>query len=140
MPMDEVQDRGWRWAVEEARRVVGDGPTYLSFDVDGLDPVYRARHRHARAGGLTHDRGAADAARADGAELRGGDVVEVSPPFDVGGLTAFHGARDAVRDPLPAGRGPNITMITVMAGLDPATHGATQSQVPRHFARPSAPS
>ena len=39
MPMDELHDRGWRYAVEEARRVVGDGPVYLSFDIDSLDPV-----------------------------------------------------------------------------------------------------
>ena len=92
MPMDELQDRGWRWAVEEARRVVGDGPTYLSFDIDSLDPVYAPGTGTPEAGGLTM----IDALRMlrglTGLNIVGGDVVEVSPPFDVGGLTAFHGA------------------------------------------------
>ncbi|HEY3847560.1 MAG TPA: arginase family protein, partial [Acetobacteraceae bacterium] len=34
LPMDEFADRGWRFAAEEARRVVGGGPVYLSFDID----------------------------------------------------------------------------------------------------------
>ncbi len=53
MPMDELQDRGWRWAVEEARRVVGDGPTYLSFDIDSLDPVYAPGTGTPETGGIT---------------------------------------------------------------------------------------
>ena len=38
--MDEFSDIGVDAVIAEARRVVGDGPTYISFDVDGLDPVY----------------------------------------------------------------------------------------------------
>lgn len=38
--MDELYDRGYRTIMEEARKIVGDGHTYISFDVDGLDPVY----------------------------------------------------------------------------------------------------
>ena len=92
MPMDEFSDRGWRWAIEEARRVVGDGPTYLSFDVDSLDPVYAPGTGTPEAGGLTMIEAMRLVRGLTGLDFVGGDVVEVAPPFDVGGLTAFHGA------------------------------------------------
>ena len=38
--MEEFAERGWKSIIEEAREIVGDSPTYISFDVDGLDPVY----------------------------------------------------------------------------------------------------
>jgi len=84
--------RGWRWAVEEARRVVGDGPTYLSFDIDSLDPVYAPGTGTPEAGGLTMTEAMRLVRGLTGLNFVGGDVVEVSPPFDVGGLTSFHGA------------------------------------------------
>ncbi len=92
MPMDELQDRGWRWAVEEARRVVGDGPTYLSFDIDSLDPVYAPGTGTPETGGITTIEALRIVRGLTGLNFVGGDLVEVSPPFDVGGITAFHGA------------------------------------------------
>ncbi len=92
MPMDELQDRGWRWAVEEARRVVGDGPTYLSFDIDSLDPVYAPGTGTPETGGITTIEALRMLRGLTGLNFVGGDLVEVSPPFDVGGITAFHGA------------------------------------------------
>jgi hypothetical protein len=38
--IEEFHDKGWRWAAEEARKVINGGSAYLSFDVDSLDPVY----------------------------------------------------------------------------------------------------
>ena len=92
MPMDELHDRGWRWAVEEARRVAGDGPTYLSFDIDSLDPVYAPGTGTPEAGGLSTIEALRIVRGLGGIDFVGGDLVEVSPPFDLGGLTAFHGA------------------------------------------------
>jgi guanidinopropionase len=92
LPMDEFADRGWRFAAEEARRVVGGGPAYLSFDIDSLDPSQAPGTGTPEAGGIT----ALEALRLlralRGIDFVGGDLVEVSPPFDVGGLTAFNGA------------------------------------------------
>lgn len=90
--MDEFHDQGWRFAADEARRVAGTGPTYLSFDIDALDPSQAPGTGTPEAGGIT----ALEALRLL-RELRsidfvGGDLVEVAPPFDVGGLTAFNGA------------------------------------------------
>ena len=92
MPMDELHDRGWRWAVEEARRVVGDGPCYLSFDIDSLDPAWAPGTGTPEAGGLTTIEAQRIVRGLMGLDIVGADLVEVSPPFDVGGLTAFHGA------------------------------------------------
>jgi guanidinopropionase len=92
LSMDEFADHGWRFAAEEARRAVGRGPTYLSFDIDSLDPSQAPGTGTPEAGGLT----ALEAMRLlralRGIDFVGGDLVEVSPPFDVGGLTAFNGA------------------------------------------------
>ncbi len=90
--MEEFTDRGWRWAAEEARRVVGTGPTYLSFDIDSLDPVFAPGTGTPEAGGLTMIEAARLLRALAGLDFVGADVVEVSPPFDVGGLTAMHAA------------------------------------------------
>ncbi|MBL8698291.1 MAG: agmatinase [Alphaproteobacteria bacterium] len=90
--MDEFHDKGWRFALEEARRVAGDGPTYLSFDVDGLDPIYAPGTGTPEAGGITMIEAMRLIRGLQGLDVVGGDVVEVAPPFDPSGLTAFHGA------------------------------------------------
>lgn len=90
--MDEFADKGWRFAAEEARRVAGSGPTYLTFDIDSLDPSQAPGTGTPEAGGIT----ALEAMRLlrglRGLDFVGADLVEVSPPFDVGSLTAFNGA------------------------------------------------
>jgi len=92
MSMDEFSDRGWRHAADEARGIVSDGPAYLSFDIDSLDPSQAPGTGTPEAGGIT----ALEALRLlrtlRGIDFVGGDLVEVSPPFDVGTLTAFNGA------------------------------------------------
>jgi guanidinopropionase len=92
LPMEEFADEGWRFAVAEARRVVGDGPTYLSYDIDSLDPVYAPGTGTPEAGGLTTLEAIRLLRGLAGLRLVGADLVEVAPPFDLGGLTAFHGA------------------------------------------------
>ncbi|MDQ2803178.1 MAG: agmatinase [Pseudomonadota bacterium] len=90
--MDEFDDKGWRFAAEEARRIVGDEPVYLSFDIDSLDPAEAPGTGTPEAGGIR----ALEALRLlrtlRGIDFVGGDLVEVSPPFDVGTITAFNGA------------------------------------------------
>ena len=90
--MEEFAALGVRGVIEEARRVVGDGPTYISFDVDGLDPVYAPGTGTPEIGGIS----TLDAQRLlhglRGLNLVGGDVVEVAPPYDQTGNTALVGA------------------------------------------------
>ena len=80
--IEEFNDIGVEAVVDEARKVVGDQPTYISFDVDGLDPVYAPGTGTPEVGGIS----TIDAQRLlrgfRGLTLRGGDVVEVAPPFD----------------------------------------------------------
>ena len=92
MPMEEFHDRGWRFAVDEARRVIGDGPAYLTYDIDSLDPIYAPGTGTPEAGGITTLEAIRFLRGLTGLDFVAGDLVEVSPPFDVGGLTAFHGA------------------------------------------------
>ncbi len=72
--------------------MVGTGPTYLSFDIDSLDPVYAPGTGTPEAGGITMIEAMRIVRDLTGLRFIGGDLVEVSPPFDVGGITAFHGA------------------------------------------------
>ena len=90
--MEEFAKLGPAKVVEITRRVVGDGPTYISFDVDGLDPVFAPGTGTPEIGGMT-TREAQEVVRGlQGLNLIGGDVVEVSPPFDPSGNTALVGA------------------------------------------------
>jgi guanidinopropionase len=92
MEMQEVDKVGIEAVIAEARRVVGDGPTYISFDVDGLDPVFAPGTGTPEAGGLTTREALTLLRGLRGLNLIGGDVVEVSPPFDQSGNTALVGA------------------------------------------------
>jgi guanidinopropionase len=90
--MEEFTRMGVDEVIAEARRVVGDGPTYVSFDVDGLDPVYAPGTGTPEIGGITTIEAQALLRGLSGLNLVGGDVVEVSPPFDQTGNTALVGA------------------------------------------------
>jgi len=87
--MEEFTKIGVDAVIAEARRVVGDGPTYISFDVDGLDPVYAPGTGTPEIGGLTTIEAQALLRGLRGLDLWGGDVVEVAPPFDPTGNTAL---------------------------------------------------
>ncbi|MGF1610459.1 MAG: agmatinase [Kiloniellales bacterium] len=90
--MEEFYEMGPKAVIEEARRVVGDGPTYISFDVDGLDPVYAPGTGTPEVGGITTIEAQIMLRGLQGLNLVGGDVVEVAPPFDPSGNTALVGA------------------------------------------------
>jgi guanidinopropionase len=90
--MEEFTEMGIEAVIAEARRVVGEGPTYISFDVDGLDPVYAPGTGTPEVGGITTIEAQALLRGLRGLELVGGDVVEVAPPLDPSGNTALVGA------------------------------------------------
>ncbi len=90
--MHEVHAMGLDAVIAEARRVAGDGPTYLSFDIDALDPAYAPGTGTPEIGGFTSLEGQLLVRGLSGLDLIGADLVEVSPPFDQGGLTALTGA------------------------------------------------
>ena len=87
--IEEYTEMGIEAVIAEARRVVGDGRTYISFDVDALDPVYAPGTGTPEIGGITTYDAQQMIRGLRGLNLVGGDVVEVSPPFDMSGNTAL---------------------------------------------------
>jgi guanidinopropionase len=88
----EFDELGVAAAVAEIRRVVGDGPVYLTIDVDGLDPSICPGTGYPEPGGLTMRETQGLLRGLRGLDLVGGDVSEVSPPFDPSGMTALTAA------------------------------------------------
>ncbi|MHC0052687.1 agmatinase [Actibacterium sp. D379-3] len=91
----EVHEKGPQAAVAKIREVLGDHPTYLTFDIDALDPAYAPGTGTPVWGGLTSAQAAIMLRDLAGINIVGGDVVEVSPPFDTTGATAIAGAHVA---------------------------------------------
>lgn len=90
---EEISSLGMPAIIEKARRIVGDGPTYLSFDIDSLDPAFAPGTGTPEVGGLT-TREALEILRGlKGLNLVGGDVVEVAPQYDATTNTAHAGAQ-----------------------------------------------
>ena len=90
---EEVLGDGLARTIDKMLEVVGDGPTYLTFDVDGLDPVFAPGTGTPEIGGL-QTREAAEIIRATkDLHIVGGDVVEVAPEYDATTNTAQAGAQ-----------------------------------------------
>lgn len=91
----EVHETGVSAIVAKAKAIVGDNPTYLTFDIDALDPAFAPGTGTPVWGGLASWQAAAILRDLAGINLVGGDVVEVSPPYDTTGATAIAGAHVA---------------------------------------------
>jgi guanidinopropionase len=91
MRIEEAKELGPRKVMEIARKVVGDGETYVSFDIDMLDPVYAPGTGTPEIGGFTTFEAQQLLRGLRGLNIIGADVVEVSPPFDASGMTAYAG-------------------------------------------------
>lgn len=90
--VEEFHEKGPAAIAAEARALVGDRPVYLTYDIDSLDPVYAPGTGTPEIGGLTTFQAQSLLRGLRGLNYVGADVVEVSPPFDVGGITAMAGA------------------------------------------------
>ena len=91
MEIEECVDLGPDAVAAEARRVAGDGATYVSFDIDCLDPAFAPGTGTPEIGGFTSREAQMMVRGLRGLNIIGADVVEVSPPFDPGGGTAVAG-------------------------------------------------
>lgn len=91
----EVHEKGPVATVERIKSVLGNNPTYLTFDIDALDPAFAPGTGTPVWGGLTSAQCASMLRDLAGINIMGGDVVEVSPPFDTTGATAIAGAHVA---------------------------------------------
>ena len=91
--IEDVDRMGIDTVVAKAREVVGNGPTYVSFDVDGLDPAFTPGTGTPEPGGLTPREAQAILHGLKGIDIIGGDVVEVAPQYDPTSNTAMVGAQ-----------------------------------------------
>ncbi len=91
-PAQELWGRSLATLGGEIRRDIGDLPVYITYDIDSLDPAYAPGTGTPEIGGLTTPQ-AMELIRAfKGLNVVGGDLVEVSPPYDPSGNTALTGA------------------------------------------------
>lgn len=90
--MEEFVRRGVADVMAEARAIAGEGDTYVSFDIDCIDPSMAPGTGTPETGGFTTREAQAMVRLLDGVRIVGADVVEVAPPFDLGGITALAGA------------------------------------------------
>ena len=86
---EELWHRSATPLIEQARTALGDGPVYLSFDIDSLDPGFAPGTGTPEIGGLTPIQALEIIRGCRGLNLVGADLVEVSPPYDPQGNTAL---------------------------------------------------
>lgn len=89
--MDEFADRSIKDVMDQARAIVGNDPTYVSFDIDCIDPAFAPGTGTPEIGGFTTREAQLLVRQLMGLNLIGADLVEVSPPFDSSGNTAWVG-------------------------------------------------
>ena len=89
---EEVHESTPAAVAERVRQTAGDGPLYLSFDIDALDPAFAPGTGTPEAGGLATWQARAILRRLQGLRFLGMDVVEVAPAYDVAEITALAAA------------------------------------------------
>lgn len=93
VPAHEVWWQSLTPLMARIRDAIGpDTPTYLSFDIDGIDPAYAGGTGTPEVGGLSVPQALEIVRGCRGLNLVGADLVEVSPPYDPSGNTALLGA------------------------------------------------
>jgi guanidinopropionase len=90
---EDVLSMGVDAVVAKARAVVGNGPVYVSFDIDSLDPAFAPGTGTPEVGGLTPREALGILRGLKGIDIIGGDVVEVAPQYDANTTTAQIGAQ-----------------------------------------------
>jgi guanidinopropionase len=90
--MDEFEQLGRARVIEEIGRVIGDGPTYVSFDIDGLDAAHAMGTGVPEVGGYSVRDAQVMLQSLRGRHLIGADLCEVAPMYDPTGQTALNAA------------------------------------------------
>ena len=89
--IEELFARGVEDVMAEAREIAGTGPTYISYDIDFVDPTFAPGTGTPEVGGPNSFQALQVVRELKGVNIVGADMVEVSPPFDASGGTAFLG-------------------------------------------------
>jgi agmatinase len=92
---DDYQDATVASVVERIRRRLGDGPVYVSIDIDVLDPAHAPGTGTPEAGGLTSRELLHTLRGLVGLDVVGADIVEVAPAYDHAELTGIAAAHVA---------------------------------------------
>jgi arginase family enzyme len=87
--MDEYEAMGRAAAIERIDQVLGEGPVYISLDIDGLDPAFMPGTGVPEIGGLTPRDTQVILRSLQGRELVGADISEIAPCFDPTGITCI---------------------------------------------------
>lgn len=87
---DDYEEMGRAAAIERIKQVLGDGPVYITYDVDGLDPTEAPGTAAREPGGLSMRDSQVILRELTGRRVIGGDVCEVAPALDPSGLTALN--------------------------------------------------
>jgi guanidinopropionase len=90
--MDEFDEIGRVGVISEIKKTIGEAPTYVTFDIDGLDPVHCPGTGAPEPGGLSMRDAQVILRGLRSLDVIGGDVCEVSPPLDPSGSTAINAA------------------------------------------------
>ncbi|MCK0138598.1 agmatinase [Aliiroseovarius sp. F47248L] len=92
IPIEEFHQRGVADVMAEAREIAGRGDTYVSYDIDFVDPAFAPGTGTPEIGGPNSFQAIDVVRELKEVNIVGADLVEVSPPFDTSGATAYLGA------------------------------------------------
>ncbi len=90
--IDEYYKIGFEKSIKIVKDILGDSPSYLTFDIDGIDPTYAPGTGTPEVGGFNVREAQLIIRELNQINFIGADVVEVSPPFDVNNMTSLVGA------------------------------------------------
>ena len=90
--IEEFFDRGVSDVMSEVKSILGNKETYLSYDIDFIDPAFAPGTGTPEVGGPNSFQALDVIRKLSGINLIGADLVEISPPFDQSGGTAFLGS------------------------------------------------
>ena len=90
--IDEYYEMGFKKSMEIVQDILGNTPTYLTFDIDGIDPTFAPGTGTPEVGGFNVREAQLIIRKLNKINFIGADVVEVSPPFDLNNMTSLVGA------------------------------------------------
>ena len=90
--IDEYYEMGFKKSMKVVQDILGNTPTYLTFDIDGIDPTYAPGTGTPEVGGFNVRESQLIIRKLNKINFIGADVVEVSPPFDLNNMTSLVGA------------------------------------------------
>ena len=90
--IDEYYEMGFKKSMKIVQDILGNTPTYLTFDIDGIDPTYAPGTGTPEVGGFNVRESQLIIRKLNKINFIGADVVDVSPPFDLNNMTSLVGA------------------------------------------------